>query len=261
MRQISDPLEPMTKNMVKSSRSWAEIQQDKCDIENKMRGGLHGYDCEKCLNRGYSSYVDTENNIVLRECKCMSIRRNLGRIRRSGLADVLNEKTFDKFIANTEWQKKAKFLAQKYADNPEGWLIAFGQSGSGKTHLCTAVCNVLLNKGLEVKYFMWREIVQKINALKFKDTEYERYLNEISEAEVLYIDDFLKSLNPELDIAFQIINTRYIRNKLTIISSEMLIEDIKALDTAIAGRINEKATVKILIKEELDRNYRFKETL
>lgn len=259
MEQVSNLLGHMTKSTEKSYRTWEEIQQDKCDIENRSTGTLQGYVCPKCINRGYIARLNADNDIVLQECECMAIRRNKDKIRRSGLADTLEANTFDKFIDKTEWQKRAKFLAKKYADNPEGWLIAFGQSGSGKTHLCTAVCNDLLNKGYEVRYFMWREIVQKCNALKFKDIEFDRYIDEIANAEVLYIDDFLKSKNPELDIAFQIINTRYIRNKLTIISSELLIEDIKALDTAIAGRINQKATVKILIKEEADRNYRFKE--
>ena len=261
MEKISNLIsEPMTKNTEKSFNN-KEYMQFKCDMENKRQGALQGYNCDICLNKGYISVVNEEENISLRECKCMAIRRNLDRIRRSGLSDVIASNTFDKFQVNSEWQKRAKILAEKYANNPDGWLIAFGQSGCGKTHLCTAVCDFLLNKGYEVKYFMWREIVQKCNALKFKDAEYDRYIEEIANAEVLYIDDFLKSKTPELDIAFQIINTRYIRNKLTIISSEMLIEDIKALDTAIAGRINQKATVKILIKEEADRNFRFKEEL
>lgn len=259
MEPISELLGHMTQSTEKSCRTWKEIEQDNCDIYNNMQGHLQGYDCPECKNRGDFWCVNEEGNIVSRECKCMLIRRNLARIRRSGLQDVIASNTFDKFIADTDWQKRAKLMAQRYADKPMGWLIACGQSGCGKTHLCTAVCSELLNKGYEVKYFMWREIVQKCNALKFKDAEYDRYIDEIANAEVLYIDDFLKSKNPELDIAFQIINTRYIQNKLTILSSEMLTEDIKALDTAIAGRINQRATVKILIIEEDGRNYRFKE--
>ena len=59
---------------------------------------------------------------------------------------------------------------------------------------------------------------------------------------MLYIDDFLKShkhTDSELNIAFEVINGRYVSRKLTIISSEMTLSDIYNADEAIAGRIRE----------------------
>lgn len=60
---------------------------------------------------------------------------------------------------------------------------------------------------------------------------------------MLYIDDFLKGSNSEnsLEIAFDILNYRYNNKLTTLISSELLMNELNAIDAAITGRIYQSA--------------------
>lgn len=69
-------------------------------------------------------------------------------------------------------------------------------------------------------------------------------MKEVSNCEILYIDDFLKIKDSKLldrnyDIAFEIINNRYNSRKITIISSEKMLGDVERNDIALSGRIAE----------------------
>ncbi len=246
-----------------------EYEQYKADVYNSNQGTNSDnsslfdlYDCNECKNKFVVAFVNSYDEFALKPCKCVKIRKTLKNISESGLTEELKSKTFESYNAAESWQKTCKNTALKYIDdNSRAWLFAGGQSGAGKTHLCTAICNVMLKRGLTVKYILWRRIVQKLDANRFNDENYQKILDDISKADILYIDDFLKSTDPKKEInhAFEIINTRDTADKRTIISSELLIDDIKKLDEALAGRIAHHAkNFKIQISKSIDRNYRLK---
>ena len=79
--------------------------------------------------------------------------------------------------------------------------------------------------------------------------------------DVLYIDDFFKGKISDTDktLAFDIINYRFNNNLVTIISSELLLNDLINIDAAIAGRIKQMAGDYIVqIAYDDERNYRLK---
>lgn len=230
--------------------------------KNQTEGKLTGPDCRVCRNKGVLYELDASGYESARECECMQKRRCLDAIRRSGMERMLERCTFDSYHTRDDWQKRAKSQAQAYATQNTGkWLYLAGQSGCGKTHLCTAVCNVLIQNGRSVKYVIWRQLLQELQALRFNADGYEAKMQEIRETDVLYIDDFLKAIQKnsqsELGYAFEVINYRYVSGKQTIISSEMLLDDMRKLDEAAAGRIAEKASGFIIqIQRDAGRNYR-----
>ncbi|MBR1527765.1 MAG: ATP-binding protein [Oscillospiraceae bacterium] len=240
----------------------AAFAEQQVEWENERIGTLTGYDCPECKNRGHSAFLSDDNSMVLRECKCLKIRQNIRNIEESGLKYLLERCKFDNFNTAENWQKFAKQQAMQYADNPVSWLYVAGQSGAGKTHLCTAICDKLLKAGRKVKYDLWRELFHSMEQRRFDESGYFRLLDEIKNTDVLYIDDFLKSPDKTkvmsmLDSAFEIINARYNVDGITIISSEMFIEDIETIDEATAGRIRQKSKF-IQIKKESGRNYRIR---
>ena len=245
-----------------------EYEQQSVDTYNSNEGKNSDnsplfdiYDCKICKNKNFVAFLGSQNTFTLKPCSCMKIRMSLRAIQKSGLCDELRTKTFENYQVSTAWQNTCKSIAIKYVNqNSNAWLFAGGQSGAGKTHLCTAVCNELLEMGKSVKYILWREITQKLSSNKFSE-EYQNILKNISEAEVLYIDDFLKSQKPkdEINWAIDIIYARCKTRKSTIISSEFLIDDLKQLDEATAGRIAERSNgFKIQITKNPERNYRTK---
>ena len=248
--------------------SEAEYEQQQCDWYNQSPGSLQGIDCPECLNRGYFQYLDADGNRRLRECKCMMHRKYVQAMQSAGLGDLYEKCTFDRYEVNSDWQKTCKALAWRYSQQDgTGWLIFSGQSGTGKTMLCTAVCSELAKRGMSVKYVQWKRLYAELVQTKFKLYEQERIFEECTAPDVLYLDDFLKTpqnakpSDEMLSYALEIIDARYKADKKTIISTEFFTDDIIKFDEALGGRIKEKtAKNKIQILNQAGRNYRTKES-
>ena len=175
-------------------------------------------------------------------------------LKESGLSEAIKSKNFDSFTTQYEWQNKAKQLAMRYADNPQRWFAACGQSGSGKTHLCTAIAGKLLGDGIPVHYMLWRQ-----DLLRATGYDGEEYRRELRNCSVLYIDDLFKGgISPaQIQLAFDILDARYRKQKRTIISTEYNLGELAEIDEAIAGRIRQMTRGALCdIKKDASRNWR-----
>lgn len=249
-------LKPLTLEEKKAKFQW------KVDIINDLPGDLKYINCEKCKNRGYTAYINDDLVETYKTCECMKVRECYQMMERSGIApDMLRRFTFQNFEDTEPWQLAMKTMAMEYAKSDlSQWLVFSGQSGCGKTHLCTAVSRTLLAKGYKVKYLTWSDIARRLTALKYKEDEYDKFFSKIVEAEVLYIDDFFKTYRDPA-IAFDVINARYCsrERRATIISTEMNLDALHKIDEALAGRIRERSQdFCYQVRQDPNRNYRYK---
>ena len=200
-----------------------------------------------------------DGTIYARECQCMAKRRSLRKIKNSGLADMLLRYSFESYETPDEQRRKLKEKAVEFCKEDSGWFYIAGRSGSGKTHVCTAICAALIDNGKEVYYMSWRD---ESNALKASITDseaYEKRIRKLKAVEVLYIDDFFKGSDTDADVrlAFEILNARYNDKKLrTIISSEKDIKELLDRDEALGGRIYERS--KGYVFRSPEENYRLR---
>lgn len=223
--------------------SHTQLAEMKANVYNERQGDLGEFDCPICRNKGYVAFV-SDDVVKTRECECAAKRRSLKRIRQSGLKDLLATYTFDSFETPKAWMKTAKRTAMDYLTKDDGWFVITGTPGTGKTHLCTAICGELINAGKEVRYMLWREEAPRLKAMVNDREEYEHRMNGYKKVDVLYIDDFLKGNVTEADInlAFELLNSRYNTKRLqTVISSEKTIEQMLDIDEAIGSRIYERS--------------------
>lgn len=238
---------------------------------------LGGVDCPDCHNKGViMTNRQAENGLWetrVRECKCMTTRRSIRRLVCSGLKDVTSTYTFRRYEAEKPWQKRLKEAAMGYVQDIRaggtGWLYVGGQSGCGKTHLCSAVAAQLLKDGMGLRYMVWRDELRKLKAVA-NSPEYGEMLNEWKTVRVLYIDDFFKAARDQygrmqpseadVRIAFELLNYRSNdKSLLTIISSELSLDEIADIDEAIAGRIAQHAAGHcVTVAPDRDKNYRLK---
>lgn len=241
----------------------------KADTINNTPGNLTGYDCPNCLNRGTIVVPRDDGSILTRECECMQIRRCVWEMERSGLKNIIQSYTFEAYITDEEWRKAIKAGAMAYADRLNGWLLFCGQSGSGKTHLCTAICRHRLLAGDEVRYMPWRDKVAELKAMSIDNERRATTINGYKTAKILYIDDLFKvgraadgSCNPtgaDVGLAFEIINHRYINHLPTIISTEKTPQELVEIDEATGSRIIEMAGGNVYsIARDPKRNYRLR---
>ena len=233
-----------------------------------------GYDCKICKNKGLvMELVENDGTLqpVSRNCKCVATRNAILRMKRSGLKNIITDYTFDKFEATEDWQATIKNAAKAYAKAPEGWFFIGGQSGSGKTHICTAICREFLLAGKQVIYMLWRDDIAKIKSITMEPEERKNMIDGFKNADVLYIDDLFKTgKNPDgseprptsadINYAFEILNYRYNTKMPTVISSECTIADLLDIDEAVGGRIAEVAKV-FSLKPDRSRNYRLKKAV
>lgn len=254
---------------------WEKARVDSFNTGTGTRNEEDGYNCPVCRNKAIVASVEGDEHTfrtVYCACKCEEIRRSIIRMKRSGLKDIIRDYTFDKFDATEPWQKTMKSAATDYAKNPVGWFYLGGQSGCGKTHLCTAVCREFLLDGKQVIYMLWRDDIAKLKSFAMEPEERQKMIDRFKRAEVLYIDDLFKTgRNPDgsepkptaadINSAFEIINYRYNNpSLLTIISSELNEDELLDIDEAVGGRIFERSKA-ISIAKNRDRNYRIRKAV
>jgi DNA replication protein DnaC len=254
-----------------------EMERLKVKWFNESEGDRNqddGYDCKICRNKGViMDLVEEDGSLhrVSRECRCVATRNSIMRMRRSGLKNIITEYTFDKFETGEEWQKTIKDAAVAYAKEPQGWFFIGGQSGCGKTHICTAICREFLLNGKEVIYMLWRDDVVKVKGAVNDHEVYGDLIEKYKKAGVLYIDDLFKTgkgpdgatqrpTGADVNVAFEILNYRYNSKMPTVISSECTIADLLDIDEALGGRIAETAKV-FSLKPDRSRNYRLKKAV
>lgn len=259
-----------------SPKEYEQFKVDNLNNDVGNRNEQDGYDCHICKNKGFVAklveHEDGSYSHCFTECKCAEIRNSIMRMKRSGLKDIIKDYTFDKFEDPEPWQKAIKSAAVEYAKNPEGWFFLGGQSGAGKTHLCTAICREFLLAGKRVKYMLWRDDIVRIKGAVTDSEEYSKIIDEYKRIDVLYIDDLFKTgkaadnsvqkpTGADINVAFEIINFRYNNpSLLTIISSELTEDDLIDIDEAIGGRIYERSKA-FTIGKSRDRNYRIKKAV
>jgi DNA replication protein DnaC len=277
----------MTRLQIKSELGFKEMTQQeyeqcKADVYNNSEGNLNdsdGYNCDLCKNKGWIAEVQRNEQFgyyseVHTPCKCQKARQAIRRLNRSGLKNVVKDYTFDKYETPDAWQQTIKQTALRFCkDELNNWFYIGGQSGAGKTHICTAIAVHYIKHDKEVRYMLWRDEINRIKPVINDAEQYRELVTPLKEADVLYIDDLFKNgkdkqgnVEPptaaDVQLAFEIINYRYNNpNLVTIISSERTLVELNDIDEAIAGRIAERAKESgycINLRKDKSRNWRMK---
>ena len=223
--------------------------------------------CEKCRNKRRIMEMQTirgNDYEFSQECDCMKQIRALRNIRQSGLEIRLNDCNFENFVRRAEHQKQMYNLAQEFLhSNAKNWFAVLGQSGAGKTHICTALCGELLKRGQSVKLLRWAVELKRIKMLGGGSDEYCCEIDKIFENDVIYIDDLFKRgggyapNDADVRLAFEIVDTAAALEKTLILSCEDTLRSLIDIDEATAGRIRQQCGKYLLqIPRDQTKNYR-----
>ena len=134
--------------------------------------------------------------------------------------------------------EKAFQAAQSFAENPKGWLILMGDSGTGKTHLAAAIGNYRYAMGESPMFVVVVDLLDHLRATfsPSSNVSYDHIFREILTSELLILDDLsTQSATPwSREKLYQILNYRYNAELPTVITSTSTINDI---DTRIRTRM------------------------
>lgn len=248
-----------------------ELEEYKVKLFNDSVGDLNeedGIDCPICKNKGFVKYLTKQNNWlheVAKRCECMKKRQSVKTAKKSGLGEYLN-KRFKDFNAKEDWQKQCQMTMFDYCKNSENisnWFVVVGQVGAGKTLLCSIVANnFLFNLKKQVLYITWTDFISRLKRDMMGDNtnEVSEYLEELKNVEVLFLDEVLKKYNDtDLKYLMEIINYRYTKKLITLMTSEKEREDLLNIDEATFSRIIEMSGKYFIeIPKDRNKNYRLR---
>jgi len=128
--------------------------------------------------------------------------------------------------------------AKAFADNPEGWLVFSGSSGSGKTHLACAIANHRISLGEPVFYIGTADLLDHLRSAfsPTSDTTYDELFEQVKNVPLLVLDD----LTPGSATAWakekleQLLQHRFNTRLATVITTDLPLEK---MDERLRGHL------------------------
>ena len=187
------------------------------------------YTCEKCSDTGYTNKGQTV-------CSCLREALIKESIAASGIGRLINEQSFDNF--DVEWYRRSPdnydrmranlAAAKNYVKNfknKRGNLLLIGTTGTGKTHISTAIARDLIHQGYDVLYDSAENIFSDFEQDRFRSGygPYEPKAEKYLRADLLIIDDLGTELTNQFTISclYNLLNTRHNRGLATVISTNL----------------------------------------
>jgi len=202
--------------------------------ERDTKALLSSYLKELCLSTIRKSYADVarqaqqeslpyeEYLLELAELECLSRRNNRieRNLRESKLPRDKNLDTFDLKRVPPKVAQQVRLLREgAFVDHKEN-ILAFGNPGSGKTHLVCALGQELIRKGRKVYFATCSLLVQDLLRAK-QELQLKRVLQKLSRYEALIIDDigYVQQDRSEMEVLFTLLAERYERGSVMITSN------------------------------------------
>lgn len=138
----------------------------------------------------------------------------------------------------------AKTVCQDFSERLEGWILLEGSYGCGKTHLAAAIANAAVSRGVPTLFITVPDLLDSLRfAYNSPETTFEERLNDIRNASLLVMDDFgtQNTTGWGQEKLFQIINYRYINQLPTVVTTNLVLDEI---ESRIRSRLQDEELVK-----------------
>jgi len=160
--------------------------------------------------------------LELAELECINRRNN--RIERNlKESKIPLDKNIDNFdlkrVPGKVAQQVRTLLEGSFLDHKEN-ILAFGNPGSGKTHLLCAIGQELIRNGRRVYFATCSLLVQELLKAK-RELQLSRMLKKLSKYDALIIDDigYVQQDRSEMEVLFTLLAERYERGSVMITSN------------------------------------------
>lgn len=181
--------------ILKAQEALAE-EKKRIIRDNKLPENIYEvwWDCEKCHDTGFVK--------IGVKCACRLKEELAGLRQTSGLSPEQDRQTFGTF--QLDWyedKKRARAILEKclaFAEKVSSAqetdnLFLYGPIGTGKTHLCSAIANYVIQAGVSVVYLKTSRLLDIIRECKFSQDktgpDQSHKMRSIYQAGLLIIDD------------------------------------------------------------------------
>lgn len=148
-------------------------------------------------------------------------QRRIARLRREARLPLEKSlATFDRQRLPAKVDAQLSLLVEgAFLDRAEN-VLAFGNPGSGKTHLLAGLGQALIDQGRRVLFRPCHLLVQELLMAK-RDLRLPRYLKQLMKYEALIIDDigYVQQSREEMEVLFTLLADRYERRSVMLTSN------------------------------------------
>lgn len=141
----------------------------------------------------------------------------------------------------------ARSFSENFARHHDN-LLLIGTTGTGKTHISTAIAKEVISQGFDVLYDSVQNIINDFETDKFRsgynntESASEKYL----ECDLLIIDDLGTEFSNQFTVSclYNLLNTRINHGKATVISTNLSPEELSSkYEGRIYSRLIGRSTV------------------
>ncbi len=190
------------------------------------------YDCPDCRDTGY---------IGSEKCHCFRQQEITLLYEQSGIQDMISRENFDSLsTAYYEGEDLQRFdnavaISHKFVDDFKKSyqnLLFYGTVGTGKSFLSGCIARELLSQGQAVIYFSACGLFETLARYSFdaraKDSLYN-FCRDIYTGDLVIIDDLGTEMTNNFVTSqlFSLLNERHLRQKATIISTNLSLEEMR----------------------------------
>lgn len=194
------------------------------------------YTCSLCNDTGYKDKG-------LKTCSCLKELIVKERIAASAMGNLIDRQSFENFDLEVYAYDKdvyekmkanlatAKNYAKNFGKSAEN-LLLIGKTGTGKTHISTAIARELIHKGYDVIYDSAQNIISDFEDDRFRSSygnnemKSEKYLD----CSLLIIDDLGTEFINQFTVStlYNLLNSRQNKGLPTVISTNLTPDELAA---------------------------------
>lgn len=202
--------------------------------------------CPKCHGTGF---IITERGAE--PCECREEQLYQERLRQARIPQKFLAKSLDSFVARDKLRNRMVSDARDFINtfNPKApeetkGLILKGPTGSGKTHIATAILTGVVKKGYSGVYYNVTELLKDLRETYSRDSEEveANIIGRAGEVDLLVLDDLGSEATSGWvrDRLYLIINRRYENLKPLIVTTNLEPDELtKQVGDRITSRIEE----------------------
>ena len=193
------------------------------------------YTCKACSDTGFIDGTKL--------CGCLRELIIKGRIESSAMGRLIERQSFDNFdlgrysYDGKVYEKmKANLAAAKNFVRDFGKssynLLLIGSTGTGKTHISTAIARELIHKGYDVIYDSTQNIISDFESDRFRNNygREENRSDKYLDCQLLIIDDLGTEFSNQFTVStlYNLLNTRQNKGLPTVISTNLSPDELRS---------------------------------